>query len=143
MFLRELYRHVETREEKCFHVSSGQIGHNNGPLRSDGFYHCCAVVLDFGSSGAFLAHAYPETEDSEEYTCIVNVARRLAMKARRMGFAMAESKAFVSAYKEEYRDRIIEDLREVGIPVIESSIEPYGRNVIYNPKEGQLRIEAI
>jgi len=136
--------------EPTVHVDMGQIGYGKGPIKSDHFHDCSAVVLDFGEDGAFFAHATPHNVRGDYVTLELSddvraddVVLLLIKEARKRRFDSGNSQAVVNAINEEFLDVIVGNFEREGIPIRYAEITPYARNITYNPNNGRLLVEKI
>ncbi|MBW2992037.1 hypothetical protein KY345_02350 [Candidatus Woesearchaeota archaeon] len=126
---------------KPVEVEIGYIKYNKGPIVSNNFFRCSAVILDYNNEAVF-AHAMPKTG----YVKVDNVVDLAVREAKRRDFDLRKTKAFVNTWNDEYKERILRDLKRYGIRVEEAKAEYYGhdlkKDMIYNPRKDSLHIEV-
>ena len=109
------------------YVPVGNIGFNEGPIYSEKFAYCSAVVLDFGKCGAFLAHCLPQLENPLSYdngaVHSYNFLDWLKAEAEMKGLDIKTARAFVNAGSSEFLEMILEKLEKEGIAIIEANTE--------------------
>lgn len=127
--------------EHCKYVLEGKISYNRGPIQSDGFYWCSAVILDYENKAIYthdLAHF------SGNKTDVVN---KIVKEANKRGFELDKSFAIINAGRPCDLESISNDFKEYGIEIrcanttytsADGMTGP--RKVRYDPKENKLEI---
>ncbi len=127
-------------------VGWGEIGYNRGPLASERFSSCSAVVLDYGNE-ALLAHSFNGEYGPTNFNqiCTGNVVDKLVEESRRRGFYLRTSKAIVNTVCEPDLRKIISDLEKYGIHLQEANLSEFKfgfeRDVHYDPESDLLSIK--
>ncbi len=135
-----------TYSSETVNVGWGEIGYNRGPLTSERFSSCSAVILDYGDE-ALLAHSFNGEygPTSFDQICTGNVVNRLVEESGRRGFYLRMSKAIVNAGWETDLRKIIGDLEKYGIRVQEANFSEFEfgfeRDVHYDPESDLLSIK--
>lgn len=130
-------------------VNTAEIGYNKGPLYSNSFSICSAVILDYGDN-AFLAHALPPIfSSSGDMLHYDGVVEGLIEESKKRNLDPKKGLAIVNTYSRRSLNKLVRELKKYDIPVRVVKTKPsakklvstgFLRNVLYLPKSDSLII---